>query len=428
MPRIHDEEIDRRILAVAEREITTKGLTGMRVADVAEQAGTTVAMVYRRFADRDGLVAATLTSYFRARFQMVIDLAHAVLDRPGTLTVDDLVDAVPPMRYEGSEVLRHRMQRIYVAAVENTALRLAVREVIAAKLPEFASVIDAIAERFPPGRRFDPRIFTIYALRHNAIVDDILGDDGLSNDDYRDFLRTLLVDSMESGETGGSDRTRSSTPTIPLTDAHVPRNLLLTDDDGTDPVDVRILTATQEEIDDRGLVGMRVASIAERAGTTVAMIYRRFTDRNGLIAACLGSNLDARLAEIAQMPFAVIDRDGPITIDDILDGVPPLHFDGSDIIHARRQRIYIAALEIPELRTIVREVVSRRLPEFENAVRMMIDRLPEAERFDERILTVLLLRYNFMLDDVLGPHGQTNVEFRLFLRDLMVRSAQRRHR
>ena len=425
MPRTHDEQIDRRILEVADYEINTRGLTGMRVADVAEQAGTTVAMIYRRFADRDGLIAATLANYYRSRFQMVIDLARSVLERPGTLTVDDLVDAVPPMRYEGSEVLRHRMQRIYVASVENPALRLTISDVIAEMLPKLESVVLEIAERFPPGRRFDPRIFTIYSFRHNAIIDDILGDAGLSNDDYRDFLRMLLLDSFEHGE-DSNDRSSSGPRSIRLTDAHIVRNILPPAVDERDPLVARILTTTQEEIDHRGLVGMRVASIAEQAGTTVSMIYRRFDDRNGLISACLGANLDARMAEIVRMPFTVIEKDGRVTIDDILDAVPPLHYDGSDVVHARRQRIYIAAIEIPELRAAVQEVLSRRLPQFDDAVRLMIDRLPESNRFDARILTVLLIRYNFMLDDVLGPHGLTNLEFRSFLRDLMVRSAHRR--
>lgn len=199
MPRKRDDLIDRQILAAADVEIATKGLVGMRVSDVAERAGTTVAMIYRRFADRDGLIAAALASYFRSRFQMVIAMAQAVADRPDPLTVDDLVDAVPPMRYEGSEVLRHRMQRIYIASSENLALMLAVNSVAAELLPEFEALIEGISRRFPEGQRFDPRIFTIYVLRHNAIIDDILGDDGLSNDDYRDFLRSLLVASMESG-------------------------------------------------------------------------------------------------------------------------------------------------------------------------------------------------------------------------------------
>lgn len=200
MPRTHDEEIDRRILDAADEEIDRNGLVGMRVADVAERADTTVAMIYRRFADRDGLIAATLASYYRKRFSGVIDLARSVLERPGELTIDDIVDATPLMRYEGSDVIRHRMQRIYVAAVENLALRLAVREVASQLIPEFESIITAISERFPEGHRFDPRIFTIYVLRHNAIIDDILGDDGLSNDDYREFLRDLLLDSVASGD------------------------------------------------------------------------------------------------------------------------------------------------------------------------------------------------------------------------------------
>lgn len=196
MPRTHDESIDDRIREAADAEIEAHGLTGFRVSDVAERADTTVAMVYRRFVDRDGLVAATFAAAYRARYTRLLDLARWLLAKEGELTVDDVVDAIPPLRYDGSENARHRSQRIVATAMDNTALRIAMREITLELAPRLRELVDQVVERFPEGQRFDPRIILIYLTRHNALVDEILDEDGMSNEEYRSFLRQLLVDSM----------------------------------------------------------------------------------------------------------------------------------------------------------------------------------------------------------------------------------------
>lgn len=47
-----------RILASARTEIERRGILGLRVADVARGAGTSITLIYRHFKDRDGLLAA----------------------------------------------------------------------------------------------------------------------------------------------------------------------------------------------------------------------------------------------------------------------------------------------------------------------------------------------------------------------------------
>lgn len=196
MPRTHDEEIDRQILLAAAAEIELQGLNSFTLASVATRAGTTVAMIYRHFIDRDGLVAATFTALVESRYRELIEIARNLLEKPGELTLDDVVQAIPPLRYEGSEAARNRSQLIMATAMENTALRLALREIALRRSVEFEELIDEVSRRFQPGERFDPRIVHIYLVRNNPLIDDILGDDGMSNEEHRDFVRQLLVDSQ----------------------------------------------------------------------------------------------------------------------------------------------------------------------------------------------------------------------------------------
>ena len=53
-----------RILAAARREVETKGILGLRVQDVAEEAKVSVPLMYKYFGDRDGLLAEVLGDMF----------------------------------------------------------------------------------------------------------------------------------------------------------------------------------------------------------------------------------------------------------------------------------------------------------------------------------------------------------------------------
>lgn len=49
----------------------------------------------------------------------------------------------------------------------------------------------------------------------------------------------------------------------------------------------RILAATQQEIADRGVRGLRVQQVAKRAGVSLGLVYYHFDDRSGLLNATI---------------------------------------------------------------------------------------------------------------------------------------------
>lgn len=189
------DEIDLRILEAAQDEIDRRGIIGLRVATVADRAETTVAMVYRRFVDRDGLLAAVLCRWYRSRIDAVLAAAAALLDRPGPITIDDVLTVTPLPRYTDSETTHLRNQRTFVAAAENTALRMGVREALNDGAKQLAEMMETVVDRMPVDEQFDPRIYTQLIARRNGLIDDLLEDNAISNDEYLDFLRRLLTDS-----------------------------------------------------------------------------------------------------------------------------------------------------------------------------------------------------------------------------------------
>jgi AcrR family transcriptional regulator len=82
VPRKPTPEVENRIIQAATEIILSNGIVGLRVRDVAQASGTTVAMVYRRFIDRDGLLDAAVANFYDARIESLIDIAEDLARRP----------------------------------------------------------------------------------------------------------------------------------------------------------------------------------------------------------------------------------------------------------------------------------------------------------------------------------------------------------
>ena len=54
----------------------------------------------------------------------------------------------------------------------------------------------------------------------------------------------------------------------------------------------RILESARAELNAQGILGLRVSEVAKNADTSITLIYRYFTDRDGLLARVLGDMYD----------------------------------------------------------------------------------------------------------------------------------------
>jgi AcrR family transcriptional regulator len=86
----------------------------------------------------------------------------------------------------------------------------------------------------------------------------------------------------------------------------------------------KILHAAREEVVARGVLGMRVARVAEMSGVPIASMYRLFGGRDGLLSQVLLHLYEETFAD----QFAVVQRNlggtAPITVDDIVASLPPI--------------------------------------------------------------------------------------------------------
>lgn len=193
MARPAQEGIAERLIDAALADMTARGVIGLRVAEVARQAGTSTTMIYRHFSSRDGLLEAALGTWFERRIDAGLANTRSILERPGVIHLDDILAVAPPPDFPGAEEQHRFVHRILVVASENEGLRRRVVAILHRWQEEMDVLVEEIIGRMPPEERFDGRIFTVFVAHHGWLTNDLLGDRKLTNEQYFDFLRNLLT-------------------------------------------------------------------------------------------------------------------------------------------------------------------------------------------------------------------------------------------
>lgn len=182
-----------RILASARTEIERRGILGLRVADVARGASTSITLIYRHFHDRDGLLAEVLGDIYDesiAHWESVVDSWQ---DR--TVGYNDLIAIMPMPEDAVSRTRRNLRLQILAAAVNNPRLQdrvaLSTRRFHAAVQRAVNLIREQTGERNP----LDPRIYALMLLMFNTmfVSNDMLGESRITDTDYREFLHHFFA-------------------------------------------------------------------------------------------------------------------------------------------------------------------------------------------------------------------------------------------
>lgn len=113
----------------------------------------------------------------------------------------------------------------------------------------------------------------------------------------------------------------------------------------------RIIAAAQDEIELKGILGLRVQDVAEKANVSVPLIYKYFGDRDGILAEALGAMFEEfalNRLDSSQQYFLTLESP---TIDDLLQMLALPQQDFRRASRWRRVQILAASMEIPALRT-----------------------------------------------------------------------------
>lgn len=180
------------ILRAAREEIESKGILGLRVADVAEGANTSITQIYRFFKDREDLLAHVLGDMYEEFHQRAVQLVEDVLPGDSPLTVKMLAKALPsPTNAYSHRMHEHRMQ-IMAASVTNPDLKKRLTRITEATLVQWDKVMSDFQSRMAPGERFDPEFIVMFFGLQNPYLWEVMGTKAFSEPEYRQFLERHL--------------------------------------------------------------------------------------------------------------------------------------------------------------------------------------------------------------------------------------------
>ena len=187
---------------------------------------------------------------------------------------------------------------------------------------------------------------------------------------------------------------------------------------------MRIIAAAREQIESKGIMGLRVQDVADAAGVSVPLIYKYFGDRDGLLAQTLGSMYDE---------FVLKQIDGARAYFHSLENPT---FEAVAVMLAipergdrRNQRwislqIMAASVEIPALRAqlgIIQMATTEYLSTFLDEVQMMLTGKIHAS---SRPLALLVrsFAYGFTINDVLKENDVEvdNDEYITMMKDMFL--------
>jgi AcrR family transcriptional regulator len=181
----------------------------------------------------------------------------------------------------------------------------------------------------------------------------------------------------------------------------------------------RILASARTDLERRGILGLRVADVARGANTSITLIYRHFTDRDGLLAAVLGDIYDERAVYWESI---VQGWEGKVVSYDDLVAVMPSPDDPATQ-RVLSLQIFATAMNNPELKARVDAATRRFHTAVQRGVEMIRKQSGERNPLDPRIYSLMLLMFNtmFVSNDALGERRITEPEYREFLHHFFAR-------
>lgn len=187
-----------RILQATRDLLKSNGILGLRVADVANAADTSITLIYKYYRDRDGLLAQVLGDMyeeFRQSFQQKVEEWLKIKDE---LTLEEFVWLLPNPKEETKHARDFRLQ-VLATALENPKLNERIKTDTTNFYLWIRDTVEANRKRLPvEDQNFDIRFFTITMFNIMFVYYDLVDEDKITADEYRAMLVNQIRNSARN--------------------------------------------------------------------------------------------------------------------------------------------------------------------------------------------------------------------------------------
>ena len=189
-----------RIVEAARDEVLSKGILGLRVQDVAAKAKVSVPLIYKYFADRDGLLAEVLGRMFEEIVLEYVEASEEYFAHLENPTVDDLAAVFARPSEELRKGRRWLRVQIMAASMEIPALRERLT-LVQGHINDRTSQFMEMAQQRIAGRVvMSPRALAIavQATGMGLVLNDLVEDaDKVTDDEHYEMIRAMLASALE---------------------------------------------------------------------------------------------------------------------------------------------------------------------------------------------------------------------------------------
>ena len=177
-----------------------------------------------------------------------------------------------------------------------------------------------------------------------------------------------------------------------------------------------ILKCATAEIDAYGIIGLRLASVAEKAQVSVPLIYKYFDDRDGLLAVVLGNWYEEFVYRYRATIDGWIDSASRITLEEFAQLSPKPQAGAMQKDREFRLQVLATALENPQLHHRIKALTIDAHAWSTTAIDRVIPKLPESDRhFDRRFFSLLLFNTMYVFYDLLDTERIDDEQYNSFL-------------
>ncbi len=197
----HTPSSRERIIAAARVEVEAKGILGLRVQDVAQNAKVSVPLIYKYFVDRDGLLAEVLGEMFEEFVLEQIDASEAYFNALEAPTVDDLLAVLALPQQDFRRPRRWQRMQILAASMEIPTLRARlslVQNILHERLVAFMDNAIRRITKQEPTMSCAALAMLVQSYGFGFVLNDLLevGGGGVTDEQFSSLMRSMLNGAM----------------------------------------------------------------------------------------------------------------------------------------------------------------------------------------------------------------------------------------
>ena len=184
-----------RILQATRTRLNSGGILGLRVADVAKDADTSITLIYKYYRDRDGLLAQVLGDMYDEFRQRQMQRIETWLSQNETITFEQYADLTPNPAEETKIDRNFRLQML-ATALENEDLRVRIKKTTNDVYKWTLETLEVARKKLPvEDQGFDGRFVSVILFNMMFVFYDLLDDNKISASEYREMLVSHLRNS-----------------------------------------------------------------------------------------------------------------------------------------------------------------------------------------------------------------------------------------